>query len=234
METKNKSKYPPVRDLYMEGRQSLLPVIKEIMKQNLSYSDPGEKRNAVGITVKTTSMNASIAEILQIILSDEDGKILFSSFVKPYCHEKWHDAERIHRISPLTVKDAPYLHQLMPEICHILNGADYIVAYDCEFAMALLKTYGYSPSGFPVDLMRDFAKLYGEVSTKYNCFQYKSLYVAASYFGYDYPKGYDAENDAAALMFLHSKIQELKESGDYDAIVENNYKVLKADIMQEE
>lgn len=61
---------------------------------------------------ETTGLQTATDEILSLSIIDDSGNVLFDSLIKPYFHDKWDDAQKIHGITPEDVKDAPYPHEI--------------------------------------------------------------------------------------------------------------------------
>ncbi len=61
-------------------------------------------------------------EILQLSILDGSGQVLFHSYIRPYAHTSWPEAQAVNGISPEMVAHAPYLYQVAPQIKGILQG----------------------------------------------------------------------------------------------------------------
>ena len=77
------------------------------------------------LDTETTGLNAAEDEILQVSIIDNEGAVLFDSYIKPTQHTEWAEAERIHHITPEMVADAPTIAEVMPEINDTRKGDTY-------------------------------------------------------------------------------------------------------------
>jgi len=71
------------------------------------------------------------------------------------------------------------------------------------------------------DVMKDFALLYGEYQTEYNEFKWQKLSKCAEYFGYSF-NPHNSLEDVKATLYCYEKMEEMKQSGEYDRIVTEN------------
>ena len=70
------------------------------------------------LDTETTGLNAAEDEILQVSIIDNEGAVLFDSYIKPTQHTEWAEAERIHHITPEMVADAPTIAEVMSIPAH--------------------------------------------------------------------------------------------------------------------
>lgn len=63
----------------------------------------------VCLDTETTGVSVRADEVLQVALIGGDGSVLLNELVKPERHASWHQAERVHGITPQDVEDAPPL-----------------------------------------------------------------------------------------------------------------------------
>ncbi len=155
-------------------------------------------------------------EILQLSIIDGDGNVLLDSYVKPVENEEWGSTVPIHHITSKTVENAPYLYELIPTIRGIFESADELVFYNAEYDLQFISCYvGITPTNNQkvVDIMDDFAVMYGERDKKYGNFRSKKLTFCAEYFGYDSFEAHNSLNDCRATLFCYCKIKEWKEKG---------------------
>lgn len=73
------------------------------------------------LDTETTGLNAAEDELLQVSIIDEEGNVLFDSYIRPTQHTEWAEAEHINHITPEMVADAPIIAEVMPEITDILK-----------------------------------------------------------------------------------------------------------------
>lgn len=73
------------------------------------------------LDTETTGLNAAEDELLQVSIIDNEGTVLFDSYIRPTQHTEWAEAERVNHITPEMVADAPTIAEVMPEINDILK-----------------------------------------------------------------------------------------------------------------
>ena len=88
---------------------------------------------------ETTGVDLTIDELLQITIVDENCNILLESYIRPVNRTSWLNAEKVNRISPDMVKDAPTAKELAPKIKEIFDAADKIVGYNVGFDVGFVK-----------------------------------------------------------------------------------------------
>lgn len=162
---------------------------------------------------ETTGLNAAEDEILQVSIIDNEGAVLFDSYIKPTQHTEWAEAERIHHITPEMVADAPTIAEVMPEINDILNRYDKIVGYNLKFDKAFLENNGAEfLSTEYADVMKMFAPIYGEWNDQRGSYKWQKLTIAADYYGYDWSEHKEAHNslgDCYATLHVYKEINEV-------------------------
>ncbi len=152
-------------------------------------------------------------EILQVSIVGANGEVLFSSYVKPYAHDAWPEAEAVNDITPETVAQAPYLHFIAPQVKRILENAPRwvgynIMAFDYPMLERALGQFKSSPQIF--DVMLEFAPIYGEWVEEKQEYKWKSLGTCADYFGVQF-LAHDATEDAKATMECFHKIRKIRQ-----------------------
>lgn len=165
------------------------------------------------LDTETTGLNAADDEILQVSIIDNEGAVLFDSYIKPTQHTEWAEAERIHHITPEMVADAPTIAEVMPEINDILNRYDKIVGYNLKFDKAFLENNGAEfLSTEYADVMKMFAPIYGEWNDQRGSYKWQKLTIAADYYGYDWSEHKEAHNslgDCYATLHVYKEINEV-------------------------
>ena len=171
------------------------------------------EENYIVIDTETTGLNAAEDEILQVSIIDNEGAVLFDSYIKPTQHTEWAEAERIHHITPEMVADAPTIAEVMPEINDILNRYDKIVGYNLKFDKAFLENNGAEfLSTEYADVMKMFAPIYGEWNDQRGSYKWQKLTIAADYYGYDWSEHKEAHNslgDCYATLHVYKEINEV-------------------------
>lgn len=165
------------------------------------------------LDTETTGLNAAEDEILQVSIIDNEGAVLFDSYIKPTQHTEWAEAERIHHITPEMVADAPTIAEVMPKINDILNRYDKIVGYNLKFDKAFLENNGAEfLSTEYADVMKIFAPIYGEWNDQRGSYKWQKLTIAADYYGYDWSEHKEAHNslgDCYATLHVYKEINEV-------------------------
>lgn len=157
------------------------------------------------LDAETTGLNAAEDELLQVSIIDEEGNVLFDSYIRPTQHTEWAEAERINHISPEIVANSPTIEEVMPEINDILKRYDKIVGYNVKFDADFLKNNGaeFADNTNFVDSMKIFS-LYFSADNK-RC----KLTEAADYFCYDWSEHKEAHNslgDCYATLYVYKKL----------------------------
>lgn len=175
----------------------------------------GQVINETGLVIldtETTGLNSE-SELLQVSIIDGNGKTLFDSYIKPYGTESWKEAERINGITSKTVKRAPFLHEVASQIITAINSGNTLIGYNIGFDIARLKDNGIDGRTFDnldiIDVMKEFAPIYGEWNEKRNCYKWQKLTTACKYYGYEF-KAHDSLEDVKATLYVYKKIVEKK------------------------
>ena len=171
------------------------------------------EENYIVIDTETTGLNAAEDEILQVSIIDNEGAVLFDSYIRPTQHTEWAEAERVNHITPEMVADAPTIAEVMPEINDILNRYDKIVGYNLKFDKAFLENNGAEfLSTEYADVMKMFAPIYGEWNDQRGSYKWQKLTIAADYYGYDWSEHKEAHNslgDCYATLHVYKEINEV-------------------------
>lgn len=165
------------------------------------------------LDTETTGLNAAEDEILQVSIIDEEGNVLFDSYIRPTQHTEWAEAERINHISPEIVANSPTIEEVMPEINDILKRYDKIVGYNLKFDKAFLENNGAEfLNAEYADVMKMFAPIYGEWNDQRGSYKWQKLTTAADYYGYDWSEHKEAHNslgDCYATLHVYKEINEV-------------------------
>ena len=163
---------------------------------------------------ETTGLNAwdFNDEILQISIIDGEGNILLNSYVKPCLHESWDNATQINGITPEMVRDAPRPEDLIPVVKGIFASADTLIAYNIDFDLGFLDQWEICPAEGQkvIDVMEEFAEVYGEYNEYYGNYKWQKLTTAADYYGYRYD-AHDSLEDVRATLYVYRKMRGLEQ-----------------------
>jgi DNA polymerase-3 subunit epsilon len=147
------------------------------------------------IDAETTGLNTTTDEVLQLSIIDGYGNTLFNEFFKPQWHEECEEAEDVNGISPEMVADKPSIETMRDEIEKIITSADVIVGYNIHFNLDMINIPVREDTQI-VDVMVEFAEVYGEWNDYYKDYKWQKLTKCADYYGYDW--GTDAAHDSLA------------------------------------
>lgn len=151
-------------------------------------------------------------ELLQVSIIDTDGNVLFDEYFKPQHRTEWKEAEQVNGISPEMVADRPAISEKISEINAIIENSDTIIGYNTQFDIGFLKANGaIVPDDLEtVDVMEDFAKIYGEWNSARGSYKWQKLTRAAEYYGYDWSQraetAHNSLGDCYATLFVYNKI----------------------------
>ena len=187
-----------------------------VCKQFIKREEAAEVKHSQGIVIdtETTGLDWSCDEILQLsIIDEESGEKLFDEYFKPFMHTTWYSAQKINNISPKMVADKPYLFEKAAEIQQIISSADKIIGYNTEFDISFLKNMGFKFENNQeiIDVMREFAPIYGEYVDYLGDYKWQKLIACAYYYGYDWESegaAHNSLNDCYATLHCYKKMHE--------------------------
>lgn len=162
------------------------------------------------LDTETTGLDPSRDELLQISVLDADtGETVLNTYVRPIWTFRWVTAQHINGISPEMVADAPTMEELLPKLRGIFAAAREVIGYNTSFDLDFLGQYGISTCASIVDVMEEFAAIYGEWSDYRGDHTWQSLTTCAAYYGYDWgeDKAHDSLVDCTATLFCYKRIQ---------------------------
>lgn len=167
------------------------------------------------LDTETTGLHAGTDELLQVSIIDDSGETLIDRYVKPESCTEWPEAEAVNGISPAMVQDCPHISDpdLHDRIQNVLFDADTIIGYNTQFDIGFLLAAGFCVPDVPqIDVMREFAEIYGEIygeiSEEHGGYKWQKLTTAAAYYGYEWD--IDAHNslgDCRATLYVYQQIQ---------------------------
>lgn len=103
------------------------------------------------------------------------------------------------------VKGAAPLKDFIPRLQELVDEAENLILYNAAFDLEFLANSGLTYDDEKVvDVMENFAIVYGDWSDYYQSFKWKKLVQCADAYGYQWPNGpHDALEDAKATLFCH-------------------------------
>lgn len=163
------------------------------------------------LDTETTGLHAGTDELLQISIIDDSGETLIDRYIRPESCTEWPEAEAVNGITPDMVRDCPHISDpdLHDRIQSVLYNADTIIGYNTQFDIGFLLAAGFAIPDVPqIDVMRDFAEIYGQISEEHGGYKWQKLTTAAAYYGYEWD--IDAHNslgDCRATLYVYQQIQ---------------------------
>ena len=179
-----------------------------------SYFDEKEKSNKYNLVVldlETTGFDKYKDEIIQVSIIDQDCNTLLNEYCKPEYKTEWKEAEEVTGISPSMVADKKPFSHYAKTVEDILNSTDKILIYNAGFDAKFLHAKGLKFSDdIIVDVMLDFAEVYGEWNEYYGNYKWQKLGKAAEYYGYKF-KAHDSLEDVKATLYVYECMTKSKE-----------------------
>lgn len=180
---------------------------KALKKKSVPCENPSR---LIVLDLETTGLSNYRDDVLQLSVIDGDGNILINSYVKPYYNSLWEEAQRINNISPDMVADAPELHELVPKLKGIFESCDTIIGYNTLFDLSFLGFLDFSERPI-IDVMDDFAPIYGEWSDYHGDYKWQKLTTCAEYYGFDWnsiqENAHNSLGDCYATLYCYKKMK---------------------------
>lgn len=162
--------------------------------------------NPVYLDTETTGMHFN-SEVIEIGIIDDQGQVLFDQLVRP---RGMIDpaAGRVHGITLEMLKDAPTWEKVWPQAEAVLMGR-MIGVYNVEFDLRLMKqshsrswlTWVLPDANF-FDIMKLYARYYGDWDPFHRSFRYQSLEIAGRQCGIHLPNAHRAVDDCLLTRAL--------------------------------
>jgi DNA polymerase-3 subunit epsilon len=162
--------------------------------------------NPVYLDTETTGMHFN-SEVIEIGIIDDLGEVLFEQLIRP--RGKIDPAAgRVHGITPEMLVDAPTWEQVWPQAEAVLLGRR-IGVYNVEFDLRLMKqTHKHSWMNWVIpdkdffDIMKLYARYYGDWDPFHKSFRYQSLEIAGRQCGISLPNAHRAVDDCLLTRAL--------------------------------
>lgn len=171
---------------------------------------PVQASSTIVVDAETTGLSQQDDELLQLSIISGNGEVLYSSYFRPFSVDIWPDAQSVNHISPEMVAGAPSIYDEVPRIKGIISQAKEIIGYNTGFDLGFLEAVGVSApeDAKIIDVMLDFAPIYGEYSEWFESYKWQKLVTCAAYYGYTWPDGaaHDSLADCKATLFCYQKM----------------------------
>ena len=165
------------------------------------------REKIICVDTETTGFDFNEDEVIQLSIINGNGDILFNEYFKPKNKAQWPEAAAVNGIYPEMVAEKRTIAEYIPQINRIFSEADLIVGYNHEFFdMKFLKNAGITvPETIgSFDVMKEFAREYGEWDSKKGRYKWKKLCFCASYYGYSGSGNFhDSLEDVRATLYSY-------------------------------
>lgn len=189
-------------------REVKMLIQEALKKKSVPCENP---TRMIVLELETTGLSNYRDDVLQVSVIDGNGNVLINSYVKPYYNTLWEQAQRINNISPDMVADAPELHELVPKLKGIFESCDTIIGYNTLFDLSFLGFLDFSERPI-IDVMDDFAPVYGEWSDYHEDYKWQKLVTCAQYYGFNWnsiqENAHDSLGDCYATLYCYNKMKE--------------------------
>lgn len=197
---------------------------QKFLKNKLKIlSDATRPGDIVVFDTETTGFGKN-DEILQFSMVNGAGQELLNKYYYPHNVTDWSQAASIHHIDKqflaehnILDNDQYYLNNPGNsfEVTSYLSNAKYIIGYNIKYDLRMLQQSLWQPMIFNnqtiLDVMLDFAPIYGEINPRYHSYKWQSLSTCADYFNYDWGSSHahDSMADTKATLFCAKSLYEI-------------------------
>lgn len=191
---------------------------KDIYEELKDLDNENKEHRTIIIDTETTGLNERWDEILQLSIIDENKNVLFNELLQPIWNYSWEGAERINHISPKMVKNKKTIVAYARKIQEIINNANCIIGYNVSFDLDFLRECGFKIPWWSgnkiIDIMYDFAKIYGEWNDYYESYTWQKLVTCAEYYNFDWNStgthAHDSLGDCFATLYCYKEMMKDK------------------------
>ena len=157
---------------------------------------------------ETTGLNFLNDEVLQLSIIDADtGKTLFNEYMKPTHTYSWEQAQAVNGIASEMVEDCLTIEEYRSTIQRIFDKADTVLGYNVNFDVGFLRTAGIKIENRLVDVMTEFAEIYGEWNDARDDWKWQKLTTAAAYYGLSFEgTAHDSLADAKMTAAVYKEM----------------------------
>lgn len=162
------------------------------------------------LDTETTGLRAGEDELLQISIIDDSGEVLIDQYLQPSA-EEWPEAQAINHITPEDVRNCPHVWDpaVHDRIQRVLDDADLIIGYNTQFDIGFLMAADFEiPAVTQIDVMREFAEIYGDFRPELGDYKWQKLTTAAAYYSYEWDiDAHNALGDCYATLYVYEHVQ---------------------------
>jgi DNA polymerase-3 subunit epsilon len=169
--------------------------------------------NPVYLDTETTGMHLS-AEVIEIGIIDDQANVLFDQLIRPRGRID-PAAARVHGITTEMLAGAPTWEQVWPLAEAVLLGKR-IGVYNVDFDVRLIKQSNERswlrsalPESHFFDIMKLYARFYGDWDQYHKSFRYQSLELAGRQCGIQLPNAHRAVDDCLLTRALLHHMAEI-------------------------
>lgn len=158
------------------------------------------RESIIVFDTETTGTKADVDEIIQLSVLDGNGRVLFSSYIKPERATSWPEAEAVNGIAPETVANAPRFADVATQVNAVFSQAQLLVAYNIGFDAKFLRHAGIAlPPCRQFDVMQEFAPIAGRWNEGFQDYAWVKLEECAAHYQCAFG-AHDALEDARATL----------------------------------
>lgn len=189
---------------YLAKRDAYFTKIKPLPMEN-----GVKKYDFLVFDVETTGLSVEYDEILQLSILSPLGDVLFYQTFCPQFTLVYPDASNVNGLPYGKVKDCPAIFDFLPMIHNIFLRTDTVMGYNVSFDKGFLSKLGIDLSSYKeIDVIKYFAEYYGEYDENRGAYRYKSLFYAASHFGFEF-NAHNSKEDCFATLYVYQKLTEM-------------------------
>ena len=171
-------------------------------------SIPKEKWLIIGMEATGLNENGN-DEILRLSLINGYEEILFNELIKPCERKRWPNAEKIHHISPMDVKDKNNIIVYKKMIENIFESAEFVIGYNVSFDLEFLYDYGISvPFYLKFDVMKELAPIIGRWSSNFGNYSFPKFEISKLHYKYKLKTPNSLENCKAILFCFNAMLED--------------------------
>ena len=182
------------------------------------------REGGIVLALRATGHDVESDEVVELSITDLDGKELFSKRVKPQNVESWQATDVSGGLSPADVEDADELFQFETEISELFENAEIVIAQHLPHAEAMIERGWITlPDYDGFDIVERFRLSHCTTDYTREPATTASLESIAAYYGIDFATGTPSEEAATiaacylALIDEHARERAAKGAAHWEA-----------------